>query len=84
MRRARENTSWGYLRIVGERRKLGIEVSATLVRIDLPQAYRPVERRESCSWSVLAPFAGKSKFTHPTRLSAPEIPGRDAPCKDFL
>jgi putative transposase len=32
VRLARENTSWGYVRIVGELRKLGIEVSATLVR----------------------------------------------------
>jgi putative transposase len=29
---ARENTSWGYVRIVDELRKLGIDVSATLVR----------------------------------------------------
>ena len=32
LRLARENSSWGYLRIVGELRKLGVEVSATLVR----------------------------------------------------
>ena len=32
LRVARENKSWGYLRIVGELRKLGIDVSATLVR----------------------------------------------------
>jgi hypothetical protein len=32
LRLARENSSWGYLRIVGELRKLGIDVSATLVR----------------------------------------------------
>src|SRR5712691_13234099 len=32
LRLARENTSWGYVRIVGELRKLGINVSATLVR----------------------------------------------------
>src|SRR5215216_6654339 len=32
VRLARENTSWGYVRIVGELRKLGIDVSATLVR----------------------------------------------------
>ena len=29
---ARENASWGYVRIVGELRKLGVDVSATLVR----------------------------------------------------
>lgn len=32
LRLARENSHWGYVRIVGELRKLGIEVSATLVR----------------------------------------------------
>ena len=32
LRLARENASWGYLRIVGELRKLGIAVSATSVR----------------------------------------------------
>ena len=32
LRLARENAGWGYVRIVGELRKLGIDVSATLVR----------------------------------------------------
>jgi hypothetical protein len=32
LRLARENSSWGYLRIAGELRKLGIAVSATSVR----------------------------------------------------
>jgi putative transposase len=32
LRLARENSHWGYVRIVGELRKLGIDVSATLVR----------------------------------------------------
>jgi hypothetical protein len=32
LRLARENGSRGYLRIVGELRKLGIDVSATFVR----------------------------------------------------
>jgi putative transposase len=32
VRLARENSSWGYLRIVGELRKLGVAVSATSVR----------------------------------------------------
>src|SRR5436190_5506223 len=32
LRLARENSSWGYLRIAGELRKLGIVVSASCVR----------------------------------------------------
>jgi hypothetical protein len=32
VRLAHENTSWGYVRIVGELRKLGVDVSETLVR----------------------------------------------------
>jgi putative transposase len=41
VRFARENPSWGYLRIVGELRKLGIGVSATSVRNILTQAGLP-------------------------------------------
>ena len=49
---ARENPRWGYLRIVGEVRKLGITVSKTTVaavlhRHDIP----PAPRRDSPSWS---------------------------------
>ena len=40
LRLARENTSWGSARIVGELRKLGINVSATLVRSVLAPASR--------------------------------------------
>jgi putative transposase len=32
LRPARDNDRWGYLRIVGEGRKLGVTVSATSVR----------------------------------------------------
>ena len=45
-RLGRENSSWDYLRIVGELRKLGIDVSATLVRNVLRAAGVPPDRRE--------------------------------------
>lgn len=48
---ARENTSWGYLRIVGELRKLGIDVSATLVRNVLRAAgLPPAPQRDRLNW----------------------------------
>jgi putative transposase len=51
VRLARENTSWGYVRIVGELRKLGIEVSATLVRSVLADAgIPPAPQRDRQSW----------------------------------
>ena len=51
LRLARENTSWGYVRIVGELRRLGVEVSATLVRTVLARAgVPPAPRRDRLSW----------------------------------
>jgi len=51
LRLARENTGWGYLRIVGELRKLGIDVSATLVRNVLRAAgVPPAPQRERQDW----------------------------------
>jgi putative transposase len=51
LRLARENNSWGYLRIVGELRKLGINVSATLVRNVLRAAgVPPAPRRGQLDW----------------------------------
>ena len=48
---ARENTTWGYIRIVGELRKLGINVSATLVRTVLAAAgVPPAPQRDRLSW----------------------------------
>jgi putative transposase len=51
LRLARENRRWGYLRIVGECRKLGIAVSATSVRSTL-RTHRlgPAPRRGGPSW----------------------------------
>jgi putative transposase len=51
LRLARENPSWGYLRIVGELGKLGIEVSATSVRNILAEAgVPPAPQRDRQSW----------------------------------
>jgi putative transposase len=51
VRLARENTSWGYVRIVGELRKLGIDVSATLVRSVLADAgIPPAPQRNRLTW----------------------------------
>jgi transposase len=46
LRLARENPRWGYLRIVGEARKLGVVVSATSVRSILrSRRLEPAPRR---------------------------------------
>ena len=52
LRLARENPRWGYLRIVGECRKLGVTVSATAVR-KLLRRHRlgPTPRTTGPSWS---------------------------------
>src|SRR2546428_13950446 len=51
LRLARENSHWGYVRIVGELRKLGITVSATLVRNVLARAgLPPAPKRGASSW----------------------------------
>jgi putative transposase len=50
LRLARENSHWGYVRIVGELRKLGITVSATLVRNVLARAGVPPAPERAASW----------------------------------
>jgi putative transposase len=51
LRLARENSHWGYARIVGELRKLGITVSATPVRNVLRRAgVPPAPERGASSW----------------------------------
>jgi hypothetical protein len=51
LRLARENSHWGYVRIVGELRKLGITVSTTLVRNVLARAgVPPAPDRAASSW----------------------------------
>jgi len=61
LRLARENPSWGYLRIVGELRKLGIAVSATSVRnILLSAGLPPAPRRDPQSWRSFLRAHGES------------------------
>jgi transposase InsO family protein len=52
LRLARDNARWGYLRIVGECRKLGVTVSATSVRTILRRhPLGPAPRRGGPSWT---------------------------------
>jgi putative transposase len=61
VRLARENTGWGYVRIVGELRKLGINVSATLVRSVLADAgIPPAPPRDRQSWRAFLRQQGDS------------------------
>ena len=51
VRLARENPRWGYVRIVGECRRLGVRVSATSVRRILRRhGIGPAPRRGGPSW----------------------------------
>jgi hypothetical protein len=53
VRMARENPRWGYLRIVGECRKLGVRVSATSVRRILRRhRLGPAPHRNGPSWTA--------------------------------
>src|SRR6266699_1735249 len=51
LRLAGENPRWGYQRIQGELKKLGIRVSATTIRtVLLGNGLRPAPRRASVTW----------------------------------
>jgi putative transposase len=61
LRLARENSSWGYVRIAGELRRLGIAVSASSVRNILTRAGRPpAPRRDAQSWRSFLRAQGES------------------------
>jgi hypothetical protein len=76
LRLARENISWGYVRIVGELRKLEISVSATLVRSVLADGgIPPAPQRDGQSWRSFLRQQGESMlacdFLHPRHGLAP-------------
>jgi putative transposase len=56
---AKENAGWGYLRLMGELRKLGLEVSASTIRRVLRQRHiPPAPRRSALTWRrFLAAYA---------------------------
>jgi putative transposase len=61
LRLARENSSWGYLRIAGELRKLNVAVSASSVRNILPSAgLPPAPQRDAQSWRSFLRAHGES------------------------
>src|SRR5204863_8697492 len=61
LRLARENSNWGYVRIVGELRKLGVAISATSVRNILTRAgLPPAPQRDRQSWRGFLRAHGES------------------------
>jgi Homeodomain-like domain len=66
LRLARENDHWGYARIAGELRKLGITVSATLVRNVLARAPASHRRR-----NAPGPAGAPSSASTPRQCSPP-------------
>ena len=50
LRLARENPSWGYMRVAGELRKLGIAVSAPVRNTLAKAGGPPAPQRERLSW----------------------------------
>ena len=61
LRLARENPRWGYQRIAGELRGLGIDVSATTVRTILRQAgLGPAGQRAGLSWRAFVRTQAKN------------------------
>jgi hypothetical protein len=50
LRLADENPRWGYLRIVGELRKLGVVSPSTVRRMLLDAGLEPAPRRSGPSW----------------------------------
>ena len=75
LRLARDNPRWGYLRIVGEARKLGVAVSATSVRRllrahRLGPAPRPIGARRGCRSGAPRPPERSPATSSPSTRSA--------------
>jgi putative transposase len=81
VRLARENSSWGYLRIAGELRKLGVAVSASSVRNILVSAGLPPAAARRAVMASLPSSAWRVdprlRFLHRRhRLDAPSVRAR--------
>jgi hypothetical protein len=69
LRLAPKNGDWGYVRIVGELRKLGITVTATLVRNVLARAgIPPAPERAALSWRSFLRQHGEPRRHRPVTL----------------
>jgi putative transposase len=74
LRLARGNSHWGYVRIVGELRRLGITVSATLVRSGSPA---PASRRRRNATSSAGARSSASTLRQSSLvISSPAASGR--------
>jgi putative transposase len=72
LRVAKENPRWGYRRIQGELRKLGVRVSATAIRSLLRRhGLTPAPRREGLSWREFLVYPAKvSPCSHDSCLNS--------------
>jgi hypothetical protein len=73
MRLARENTIWGYIRIVGELRKLGIDVSPTRVGQAAISLSEPAKTGQQCRARALENVRVDVAQQH-ALASIPELP----------
>jgi transposase len=72
LRMARDNARWGYLRIAGECRKLGVTVSATSVRTILRRhRLGPAPRRGGPTWTRFLRTQATGALTWPSTPCSP-------------
>jgi hypothetical protein len=78
LRLTRDYSDWGYVRIVGELRKFGIAVSATLVRNVLARAgVPPAPERAASSWRS---FCANTEIRRSLATSSPSTPSAWGGC----